>query len=71
MIELLFVVLYEKEQRLEVVVRDATGRRRKVDITWHSKDPTPVPAGWFSQVQAELQLQDDEEKAKASGRVLF
>lgn len=71
MIELLFVVLHEKEQRLETVVRDAVGRKRRVEIVWHSKDPTPVPADWFAQVQAEMQLQDAEEKAKASGRVLF
>jgi NADH:ubiquinone oxidoreductase subunit len=71
MVKLLFVVLHEKEQRLEVAVEDATGRKRRVEINWRSKELTPVPSHWFSMVEQELKLQDDEAALEATGRVLF
>lgn len=71
MVKLLFVVLHEKEQRLEVAVEDATGRKRRVEINWRSKELTPVSSHWFSMVEQELKLQDDEAALEATGRVLF
>lgn len=71
MTELLFVIFHEKTQQLEVVVRDAAGRKRRVELQFFSKDPIPIPKDWWDTVLAELKLQDDEEKAKSVGRVQF
>jgi len=70
-IKLLFVVFHEKEQRIEVSVEDRTGRKRRVEINWQSKDPTPLSSTWFQMVEGELDLQDSEAADKAKGRVLF
>jgi hypothetical protein len=69
--KLLFVVLHEKEQRIEVTVEGSAGQKRRVEINWRSKGQAPVPANWFSMVEAELKLQDDEAALQAKGRVLF
>jgi hypothetical protein len=69
--KLLFVVLHEKSQRLEAVVEDASGRKRRVEMGWLSRDMMPVPSTWFETVEGELVLQDTEAAARAKGRVLF
>lgn len=71
MTKLLFVVFYEKSQRLEVVVEDSSGRKRRVEIGWLSKESLPIPASWFESVEGELSLQDAEASNRAKGRVLF
>lgn len=71
MAKLLFVVFHEKEQRIEVAVEDSSGRKRRVEISWLSKDPTSVLSTWFEMVESELSLQDSEAADKAKGRVLF
>lgn len=71
MTKLLSVVFYEKNQRLEVFVEDGTGRKRRVEVAWMSRDPLPVPSNWWEIVEGELTLQDHEAASRAKGRVLF
>ena len=71
MIQLLFAVLDEADQRLEVVVLDSHAKKRRVEIVWKGKEILSVPSDWFAQVKAELQLQDDDALMVQKGRVLF
>lgn len=71
MTKLLFVRLFEKESKVDVFVEDKTGRKRMVTFVWKTKDPTPIPASWFQQVEAELRYQDSQALAKSKGRNLF
>lgn len=71
MTKLLFVRLFEKEQKLEVAVEDAKGQKRMVTITWLTKELSPLPDTWFDLVEKELQDQDATALAKSKGRVLL
>lgn len=71
MTKLLFARLFEKEQKLEVAVEDAKGRKRMVVLTWLTKDFGPAPDNWFELVEKELENQDAEAHAKSVGRVLL
>jgi hypothetical protein len=68
---LLFVVLYEKEQKAEVVVEDKIGRKRRVECVWLTKDRERIPDSWLEMVQKELDFQDGEEIAVQKGRKLL
>lgn len=69
--KLLFVVLYEKEQKLEVVVEDKIGRKRRVECVWLTKDREKLPDNWLEMVQKELDFQDGEEVLAQKGRKLM
>jgi hypothetical protein len=64
---LLSVVLHWKKNQLEALV-ERNGVRRKVAVSWQSKDPTDVPPEhWFQMVTVELDVQDAERFAKERG----
>lgn len=70
--KLVYVVLHLERPRLDVVVTDTEGYRRKVAVRWLAKQPgsTP-PADWPQMVDEEVRLQVAEDKARASGRLLI
>lgn len=71
MIKLVAVVLYENEQRLEAVIEDSDGKRRRIDLVWKSKDPTGIPSHWWDSIIGEVEFQRTEEFNKNKGRVQF
>jgi hypothetical protein len=70
-LKLLAAVFHENKQRVEVFVEDDTGRKRRVELNWLSKDPLPLQADWMKLVEGEIKFQDDEAHNKKIGRVLF
>lgn len=68
--KLVYVVLYP-DQRLQVVVDAPDGKRRRVEITWKSLEPMPIPKNWLEMVEEELRFQDAEALNRARGRVLL
>jgi hypothetical protein len=70
-IKLIVARLFEKEQKLEVIVEDKKGRRREVTFRWLTKEFTPLPDHWMASIEAELEHQDAEELAKNRGRMLI
>lgn len=70
MTKLLSVVLYKSLSKLEALV-ERNGVRRKVAVSWQSKDPTDVPPEhWFQMVTVELDVQDAARFAEQQGRTL-
>lgn len=69
--KLIFAVLHLRKNKMEVVSEDRTGRRRKVDVSWLSKEKTnSPPVFWPESVEGELDYQDSVEFEKARGRFL-
>lgn len=66
---ILAAVLHLGQARLEAIVLDGGGARRKIEFTWVEKEKTDVvPAHWPSAVRAEAEFQRAEDLAEASGR---
>lgn len=56
-----YVVANIRKQLLEAVVKDRTGRVRKIMYDWKTKDREPPPLIWYESVQGEVQFQLSEE----------
>jgi hypothetical protein len=69
--KLLFAVVHEKEQKVEIAVEDKTGRKRLVTFPWFSRDRISIPDHWFRAVEKELETQDSAALAKSMGRQLM
>jgi len=62
--KLAFAVLYLGRSGMEVLVDDASGKRRHCQLTWSKKTPTDVPPiDWPAQVVSELNYQDSDRTA--------
>ena len=60
--KLISAVLYLGQNKLEAVVEDCHGSRRKVNVNWLTKEPTDVPPDhWFEIVLGEVDLQISDE----------
>jgi hypothetical protein len=58
--KLVFAVLHLGKNGMEVVA-SRSGRRRKVNVTWHRKEASDLPpADWDDQVFKELDFQDSD-----------
>jgi len=58
-LRLAFAVIHLGEQRLEAVVEDDSGRRRRVEVRQMTREPTDVPPDdWYDHVLGELSYQD-------------
>lgn len=56
--QLIAVVLHLGQSKLEAVVDDGTGTRRRINLEWTSrKDVDNAPESWFTQVEGEVQYQ--------------
>lgn len=59
------------QQRVEIVVRDGPVQR-KLSYEWRGRsNANAPPRGWFETVKAEVELQKQDEDARARGRFLF
>lgn len=64
-----FVLLHLGENRLDAVVTDPGGSRRKIALRWQTRVGTNVPpANWHKQVLAETRWAYDEAVETAAGR---
>lgn len=69
--KLQFVVLYKGQSRLDAVVEEDTGKRRRVGVSWLRKEKSDLPpADWLDQVLKEIEFQKSIEKQKADGKWL-
>jgi hypothetical protein len=65
-VKLVNAVIYQGESRLEAVVVDRHGARRKISVSWLEKDQSDTPPfNWLDIVQGEVEYQLSTE-----GRVL-
>lgn len=62
-----FMVQRLGESRIDVVVDDEEGHRRKIQANWISRDADIPPDGWFEAVTGEVSYQRSEDKRKAGG----
>lgn len=60
--KLINVVLYLKDQRLEAVLEEAPGKRRKVVYTWLSQKISSLPTSWYEDILAEAADQDSRSR---------
>jgi phenylpyruvate tautomerase PptA (4-oxalocrotonate tautomerase family) len=68
---LVSAVLHLGKAKMEVVVQDVDGHRRRIDFQWSAKEVSDVPPDhWLSAVQGEIEFQRSEDLAEASGRKL-
>lgn len=56
-----FVVANIRNQALEAVVKDRTGRSRKIRYTWKTKESEPPPVSWYEIVNGEVEYQLEQE----------
>lgn len=51
-------VYHEGACRLEAVVDDGAGWRRRIDVSWFAREASPLPpADWFQMVEGEVRYQ--------------
>lgn len=56
--DLIAVVLHLGQPKLEAVVDDGTGMRRRINLSWVSrKEGNLPPASWFDQIEGEVSYQ--------------
>lgn len=66
-----FVVLYLNQNRMDVVAEDSKRHRRKVELTWATKETTNTPPlNWSGMVEEEMKFQQAAETDQQSGRRL-
>lgn len=62
-VKLINTVLYCGQGFLEATVDDVSGHRRRVKVTWATRDKTDIPPkDWLEMVEKEVQFQIDSEK---------